>query len=335
MSSEAARGGSTASLREGESEQIPDRPTSMSWRAWRDAIKRAVAEFRTDNLTDWAAALTYYSVLSIFPALLVLISIIGLIGPSATDTLIKNVQDVAPGAVQDVLVTAIQNIERGQSSTAGLLAVFGLLAALWSASSYIAAFMRASNAIYDVPEGRPIWKTLPIRIGLTVLLMLLTALTAIAVVMTGGLARRTGEVVGAGDTALTVWEIAKWPVLLIIVSLMFALLYWASPNARQGIRWITPGGIVAVVLWLIASGGFAVYVGNFGSYNKTYGSLAAVIIFLVWLWITNIAILLGAELNAELERSRAITVGHPKGEEPYVPLRDTRKIRGKDYLERG
>jgi membrane protein len=332
MSSEAARGGSTASLREGEREQIPDRPTNLSGRTWWDAIKRAVAEFRTDNLTDWAAALTYYSVLSIFPGLLVLISVLGLIGPSATDTLIKNVQDIAPGAAQDVLVAAIQNIERGQSSTAGLLVVFGLLAALWSASAYIGAFMRASNAIYDVPEGRPIWKTLPIRIGLTVLLMMLTAVTAVAVVLTGGLARRTGELVGAGDTAVTVWEIAKWPVLLIIVSVMFALLYWASPNARQGFRWITPGGIVAVVLWLIASAGFAVYVANFGSYNKTYGSLAAIIIFLVWLWISNIAILLGAELNAELERSRAMTAGHPQEEEPYIPLRDTSRIRERDNL---
>jgi membrane protein len=336
VSSEAARGRAAGSLSADEREHAPNRLTDLPRQGWWSAIKRAVAEFRTDNLSDWAAALTYYSVLSIFPGLLVLVSIIGLIGPSATDKLIKNVQDIAPGAVQDVLVTAIHNIERGHGSTAGVLAIFGLLAALWSASSYIAAFMRASNAIYDVPEGRPIWKTLPIRIGLTVLLMLLTALTAIAVVMTGGLARRTGELVGVGDTALTVWGIAKWPVLLIIVSLMFALLYWAAPNARQGsFRWITPGGIVAVVLWLIASGGFAVYVGNFGSYNKTYGSLAAIIIFLIWLWITNIAILLGAELNAELERSRAITVGHPKGEEPYVPLRDTRKIRGKDYLQRG
>jgi len=183
-----------------------------------------------------------------------------------------------------------------------------------------------------VPQGRPIWKTLPIRMGLTVLLMVLTAVTAVAVVLTGGLARRTGELVGAGDTAVTVWEIAKWPVLLIIVSVMFALLYWASPNARQGFRWITPGGIVAVVLWLIASAGFAVYVGNFGSYNKTYGSLAAVIIFLVWLWISNIAILLGAELNAELERSRAMSAGHPQEEEPYIPLRDTSRIRDRDNL---
>jgi membrane protein len=260
-----------------------------------------------------------------------LISVLGLIGPSATDTLIKNLQDV-PGGVQDVLVTAIQNIERGQSSTASVLAILGLITALWSASAYIGAFIRASNAIYDVPEGRPIWKTLPIRIGLTVLLMVLTAVTAIAVVLTGGLARRTGELVGAGDTAVTVWEIAKWPVLLIIVSVMFALLYWASPNARQGFRWITPGGIVAVVLWLIASAGFAVYVANFGSYNKTYGSLAAVIIFLVWLWISNIAILLGAELNAELERSRAMTAGHPQEEEPYIPLRDTSHIRERDNL---
>jgi membrane protein len=322
-------------VRTRERSDVSDRPTTLPGRSWWGSIKRAVTEFRADNLRDWAAALTYYSVLSIFPGLLLLVSILGLVGPSATDALIKNLQDMAPGAVRDVVVAAIQNLERGHSGAAGLIGVIGLITALWSASAYIGAFMRASNAIYDVPEGRPLWKILPIRIGVTVLLMLLTAVTAIAVVMTGGLARRTGELVGAGDTALTIWAYAKWPVLLIIVSLMFALLYWAAPNARQGFRWITPGGIVAVLLWLIASGGFAVFVGNFGSYNKTYGSVAAIIIFLIWLWISNIAILLGAELNAELERSRAMAAGRASEAEPYVPVRDTRKIREENNLQTG
>jgi len=328
------RGGPAGSVRTAERDHAADRPTTLPARSWWGSTKRAVAEFRADNLRDWAAALTYYSVLSIFPGLLLLVSILGLIGPSATDALIKNLQDMAPGSVRDVLVAAIQNIERGHGS-AGLIGVLGLITALWSASAYIGAFMRAANVIYDVPEGRPLWKILPIRIGVTVLLMLLTAVTAIAVVMSGGLARRTGELVGAGDAALTIWAYAKWPVLLIIVSLMFALLYWAAPNARQGFRWITPGGIVAVLLWLIASGGFAVFVGNFGSYNKTYGSLAAVIIFLIWLWISNVAILLGAELNAELVRSRAMSAGRSREAEPYVPLRDASGIREEDNLQTG
>jgi membrane protein len=192
--------------------------------------------------------------------------------------------------------------------------------------------MRASNAIYDVPEGRPVWKTLPIRIGVTVVVMVLLAVSAVAVVATGGLAERLGRLLGIGRTAVRVWDIAKWPVLLLIVGFLFALLYWASPNARQPFRWITPGGTLAVVVWVVASVAFALYVANFGSYNKTYGSLASVIIFLVWLWLSNTAILLGAELNAELERGRAIAAGHPPEEEPYMELRDTSKLRERDNL---
>jgi len=260
-----------------------------------------------------------------------LISLVDLAGPRTIQTLLDNLGQVAPGSVNQILATAIENLQQTRGS-AGLLALVSLAAALWLASRYIAAFMRASNAIYDVPEGRPIWKTLPIRIGVTVVVMVLLAVSAVAVVATGGLAARIGRLLGIGSTAVTVWDIAKWPVLLLIVGFMFGLLYWASPNARQPFRWVTPGGILAVVVWVLASAGFAVYVANFGSYNKTYGSLAGVIIFLVWLWLSNTAILLGAELNAELERSRAIAAGHPPDEEPYMELRDTRKLKERDSL---
>jgi membrane protein len=188
--------------------------------------------------------------------------------------------------------------------------------------------MRASNAIYDMPEGRPIWKTLPVRVGLTLLLLILLALSTIAVVLTGGLAEKVGDIVGLGSTAVTVWDIAKWPVLLLVVSFMFALLYWAAPNVKQaGFRWVSPGGVIAVVGWLIASAAFAFYVASFGSYNKTYGALGGVVVFLVWLWISNIVILLGAEFNAELERGRAIEGGmRPEDKEPFAEPRDTRKM---------
>jgi YihY family inner membrane protein len=311
--------------------QKPDRPSQLGAGHWRGAIKRTLAEYRADNLSDWAAALTYYGVLSIFPALLVLVSAIGLSGHSATQSLLDNLGQLAPGSVRDILKTAITNIQNSQRS-AGLVVVVSLLVALWSASGYVAAFMRASNAIYDVPEGRPIWKTVPIRVAVTVVMLVLLAVSAVAVVVTGGLADRVGRVLGIGSTAVTIWEIAKWPVLLVIVSFMFALLYWASPNAKQGFRWVSPGGILAVLLWVVASAAFAFYVANFGSYNKTYGPLASVIVFLVWLWISNIAILLGAELNAELERSRSIAAGHPGEREPYVELRDTSKLKGRDSL---
>jgi membrane protein len=256
-------------------------PASLGAGHWRGAIKRTMAEYRADNLSDWAAALTYYGVLSIFPALLVLVSVIGLTGHSATQSLLDNLGQVAPSSVRQVLAAAIRNLQNTQRS-AGLVLVASLLVALWSASGYVAAFMRASNAIYDVPEGRLIWKTAPIRIAVTVVMLVLLAVSAVAVVVTGGLADRIGRLLGIGSTAVTVWEIAKWPVLLLlIVSFMFALLYWASPNARQGFRWVTAGGLLAVVVWVVASAAFAFYVGNFGSYNKTYGSLASVIVFLV------------------------------------------------------
>ena len=284
-------------------------PTDLGGRGWWAALKRTVKEFKEDNRTDWAAALTYYSVLAIFPALIVLVSILGLVGESATQPLIDNLGTVAPGPAQEIFTSAIENLQ-GDQGAAGVLFVIGLLAALWSASGYVAAFMRASNAIYDMPEGRPVWKTLPVRVGLTIVLLVLLAISTIAVVLTGGLAEKVGDVVGLGSTAVTVWNIAKWPVLLLVVSFMFALLYWAAPNVKQpGFRWVSPGGILAVVGWLIASGAFALYVGNFGSYNKTYGALGGVIVFLVWLWISNIVILLGAEFNAELERGRALEEG--------------------------
>jgi membrane protein len=307
--------------------KAPESPTQLGGRSWFGVLKRTGKEFSEDNLTDWAAALTYYGVLSIFPALIVLVSILGLIGESATDPLIDNLGSVAPGPAKDIFTSAIENLQ-GSQGAAGVFFIIGILAAVWSASGYIAAFMRASNAIYDIPEGRPIWKTLPVRVGLTVLLMVLTAISAVAVTLSGGLAKEVGNLLGLGDTAVQVWGIAKWPVLLLFVSFMFAVLYWAAPNVKQpGFRWISPGSVLAVLGWVVASAAFAFYVANFGSYNKTYGALAGPIVFLVWLWVSNIMILLGAEFNAELERGRAIEGGmRPEDKEPFVEPRDTRKM---------
>jgi membrane protein len=307
-------------------QRSPDSPTDLGGGSRRDVLKRTVREFKEDNLTDWAAALTYYGILSIFPMLIVLVSVLGLIGPSATDPLIANLKTVAPGPASQIFTSAIKNLQSSQGA-AGVLFVVGIVGALWSASGYVAAFMRASNAIYDVEEGRPIWKTAPTRLGMTLVLVLLLAITAVGVVLTGGLAKEAGNVIGVGSDAVTVWNIAKWPVLLVLVSLMLSILYWGSPNVKQpGFRWVTPGGILGVVIWLIASALFALYVANFGSYNKTYGALGGVITFLVWLWISNIAVLLGAELNAELERGRRIEEGMPADREPFVEPRDTRKM---------
>ncbi|MBA2308527.1 MAG: YihY/virulence factor BrkB family protein [Pseudonocardiales bacterium] len=304
----------------------PDKPTELPKRAWWETVKRTFSEFKKDNLPDLAAALTYYSVLSIFPMLIVLTSILGLFGPSATQPLIENAETVVPGEAQGLLVGAIRELE-GSSSLAGGVAIIGLLTALWASSAYVGAFIRASNTIYDIDEGRPVWKTIPLRVGLTLALVLILAVCAVGVVATGGVADRIGELLGIGSTAVTVWDIAKWPVLAVLISLAFALLYWAAPNVRHpGFRWLTPGSALAVLIWVLASLGFAFYVANFGSYNKTYGSLAAVIVFLVWLWISNLAVLFGAEFDAELARGQQMAQGQPADEEPFLPPRDTRAM---------
>ena len=304
----------------------PAKPTDLSKHSWRGVLKRAGTNVGRDNLTVWAAALTYYGILSLFPALLVLISALRLTGQSTTQKVLDNLSSIAPGPARSILTTAITNLQHGQQSTAGILAIVGIVGALWSASGYVGSFMQAANSIYDVPEGRPLWKKLPVRLGITIVTGVIVAAAALAVVFTGSLARQLGRVLGVGSGVVTVWDIAKWPVLVILISLLFAILYWAAPNAKHGgFRWISPGSLLAVVIWIAASAGFAFYVANFSSYNKTYGSLAAVIVFLVWLWITNLAILVGAEFDAELQRGRAMAAGHAVDDEPYMELRDASK----------
>ncbi|MGW6737454.1 YihY/virulence factor BrkB family protein [Streptomyces sp. NPDC055013] len=308
----------------------PDAPTDMPKKSWRAVLRGTLKEFKDDELTDRAAALTYYGILSLFPALLVLVSLLGVAGQSATSAVLDHVQQLAPGAVRDVIGDAVHQLQ-ANSGIGSIMAIVGLALAVWSASGYVAAFIRTSNAVYDVPEGRPVWKVLPLRLALTIVLVILAVFSALIVVFTGAVARRAGDVLGVGDTALTVWSIAKWPVLVVLVTLMIAILYWASPNAKiRGFKWVTPGSILALAVWMIASAGFAFYVANFASYNKTYGTFAGVIVFLVWLWITNIAVLLGLEFDTETARQRAIAGGYPPEQEPYVEPRDTRSWNDED-----
>ncbi|GLZ38054.1 YihY/virulence factor BrkB family protein [Actinokineospora sp. NBRC 105648] len=305
---------------------VPDGPTDLPKRSWWAVLRSTAKEFQRDNLLDWAAALTYYAVLSLFPAIIVLTSVLAMLGPSATATLVDNVRLVAPGESADIIVEAITGLQR-TSGAAGVLAVVGIAGALWSASGYVGAFMRAANSIYEMPEGRPVWKTVPLRLLLTAAVVVLLAVCAVGVVATGTVADRVGALLGVGDTGVRIWDIAKWPVIALLVGLAFAILYWAAPNVRQPkFRWLSPGGLLAVLLWVIASGAFGFYVANFGSYNKTYGSLGGVIGFLVWLWISNIAVLLGAELDAELARAKQITEGVPAEQEPFLPPRDTHAL---------
>src|SRR5262245_34394597 len=287
--------------------------------------KRVIAGFRDDNVTDWAAALTYYAVLSLFPAFIALISILGLVVDPATITRVVTdvVSQLGPSDAVNTFKGPIEQISSNRS-TALFGLIFGVAVAIWTASNYVGAFMRASNAVYDREEGRPFWKLKPIQLVVTLILVLMAALVVLSLIVTGPVAKAVGDAVGLGDAAVTAWNIAKWPVMLAVVMLMLALLYWSAPNAKPaGFRWISPGSVVAVIVWIVASVGFAFYVGNFGSYNKTYGALAGVIVFLVWMWITNIAVLLGAELNAETERARELEAGVPGAEEEIqAPYRD-------------
>jgi membrane protein len=289
----------------------------LAKRTWLGTVKRTVREFRDDNLTDWAAALTYYAVLSLFPAFIALISILGLVVDPQTITRVITdvVSQLGPASAVDTFKEPIEQIANNRSTAVWGL-ILGVATALWTASGYVGAFMRASNAIYERDEGRPFYILRPLQILVTLVLVLMAALLVLSLVATGPVAKAVGDAVGLGDTAVTVWNIAKWPVLLVVAMLMLAILYWSSPNAKPaGFRWISPGAVLAVLVWIAGSAVFAFYVANFGSYNKTYGALAGVIIFLVWMWLTNVAVLLGAELNAETERGREIEEGVPGAEE--------------------
>jgi membrane protein len=307
----------------------PDSPTDLGRRTWLGVARRAFTEFKDDNVTDWAAALTYYAVLSIFPALIVFVSLLGIFGQgqSTVDSLLQIAKDI--GAPDDALNTLKGPIDEvvTQRGGAGALLGVGLLGALWSASGYVGAFIRASNAIYEVEEGRKFYILRPLQILVTIAGVLLLTLITLAIVSSGSVAQAIGDAIGVGSTVVTVWNIAKWPVIVIIVSLMIAALYHIAPNVKQPkFKWFTLGGFLALVLWVIASVAFGFYVAKFGSYNKTYGSLGAVISFLVWLWITNNVILFGAEVNAELERGRELEAGQPAEKDIQLPHR--RRPRG-------
>jgi membrane protein len=304
----------------------PADPTDLPKRSWWQILKRTVKEFQDDNLTDWAAALTYYGVMSLFPMLIALVAVLGIVGQSGSvNTLLDSLRQAGLGGVADSIAGPLQGVVNAKGGAGALLGV-GLLGALWSASGYLGAFMRASNQIYEVREGRPFWKLRPLQVALTLLGVFLLSLVAIGLVISGPLAEAIGNAIGFGNTAITVWGIVKWPVMLAIVMTVVAALYYIAPNVRQPrFRWITPGGIIAVVLWAVASVGFGLYVSHFNSYNATYGTLGGVISFLVWLWISNLALLLGAEFDAELERERELKAGLPAERSLKLPPRDPAK----------
>lgn len=319
----------------------PDSPDDLHKRSWKYVARKTFREFGKDQCTDLAAALTYYGVLAIAPALLAIVSLLGFVSDPerAVERILSLVEDIAPGGATDTLQPILENLT--QAPAAGLALVVGLVTALWSASGYVAAFSRGMNRVYEIDEGRPVWKLRPVLLVVTLVLVVIAVVVVVALALSGGIARSVGEAIGLSDAAVTIWNIAKWPVVLVLVALAIAILYHSTPNVKQPkFRWVSVGALVAIVVWVLASLAFAFYVANFGSYNETYGSLAGVIIALLWLWITNLALLFGAELDAELERGRQLQGGIEAERTIQLPPRDTKasdkkKAKAEEDVRRG
>ncbi|MGW5672199.1 YihY/virulence factor BrkB family protein [Micromonospora sp. NPDC003776] len=305
--------------------RLPRRMRQLSWATWRGVLVRSARNFVRDNCADWAAALTYYGVLALFPATIVVVALVGLVsdGERTVDTVIGLAREIGAGSVvgNDAFVSVVRGVVTQRGPVRVLLS-FGLLGALWSASGFIGAFTRASNAIYGVEEGRPFYRLRPVQIGLAALSLLLLAVVATGLIVSGPVTDAVGDRLHAGGLARQVWTVAKWPLLALVAMTLLSLLFWIAPNVRQPrFRWLTPGGALALVAWVLASFGFGLYVANFGSYDVTYGSLGAVIAFLVWLYLSNCALMLGVQVNAELQRGRVMQAGHDDPGEPVLPPR--------------
>lgn len=315
---------------------LPDSPTDLSKRSWLYVGRKTVREFSKDQCTDLAAALTYYAVLALFPALIALLSLVGLVGQGdkTVDTLLTMLRDLGATSIAETIQPTLEQLSEADQA-AGVAFVVGLATALWSASGYVGAFGRAMNRMYGVPEGRPFWKLRPTQLLVTLVSIILAAVILLALVLTGSVAEVVGDTIGLGQTAVLVWDIAKWPVMLVTVMGLVGLLYYATPNVKQPkFRWLSVGAALAILVWVLASAAFGFYVSQFSTYNKTYGALAGVIVFLLWLWITNLALLFGAELDSELERGRELQAGMAAEESLLLPLRDTRNVKKAETKER-
>lgn len=324
MSNEGASVEKARTAPEPDDPSKPDSPTDLKKPSWIYTAKKSLSEFTRDQCTDLAASLTYYAVLALFPALLALVSLLGVFGQGQST--VNYVLDLGKGVLPADVLNQVRPVidQMVNTPAAGFALVAGLLGALWSASGYVGAFGRALNRILEVDEGRPIWKLRPVNLLITLVVLVLVAVVMVGLVVSGPVAEFIGGLVGLGDTSVAIWNIAKWPVILLVVMAIVALLYHFTPNVRQPkFRWVSVGAAVAILVWVIASAAFGFYVANFGSYNKTYGALAGVIVFLLWLWLTNVALMFGAEVDAELERSRQLQAGIKAEETLQLPPRDT------------
>lgn len=305
-------------------------PTKLTADSWKLALKNTLRAVGADQVTDLAAALTYYTVLSVFPALLALVSLIILFG--SADTLVPALTDLvnraAPSDVADFFGQLLEQFLN--SPGAGIALIVGILTALWTASNYMAAFARAMNKIYDVEEGRNAIKLKLQQFALTIAIILGVLIILASAVLGGSVAQAIGDAIGLGDTAVAVWSVARFGVILVVVIAMVALLYWATPNVKQPkFRWVSIGATVAIVLAALVSWAFTFYVGNFASYEATYGALGAIIIGLLWLWLINLSLLFGAELDTEVERVRQLQSGLDAERELQLPPRDDAGVQKK------
>lgn len=293
-------------------------------RTVRMVLVRSVGEFLRDRGPDLAGALTFYGVLSLFPAILVVVSLLGVLGQGerTVDAVMEMLSDVAPAAVLDPVRGPVQALVT--THAAGFALVAGVVIALWTASRYVRALGRAMNVVFGVEEGRPLWKLVPAALMLTTLLVVLVVMGGLALVFTGPVAETVGGWIGLGDTALAVWSVAKWPGGLVSAVLALAILYRFAPNVSgRRFHWISLGALAALVVIGVATAGFGVFVSAFGTFNRTYGSLAGIIVFLFWLWLVNIGVLYGARLDAEVMRVRQLRAGLPAEEQLQVTPRDT------------
>lgn len=303
----------------------PSHLRQLTRRSWRYLLRRSLRELLRNECPDLAAGLTYYAVLAVLPGLIALVSLLGVLGQgeSSRTTMLEVAGRVVPASGLDIIAPVLVRLTESSATIWGL--ALGIAIALWFVSRYVAAFSRAMNRIYDIGEGRPIWKLEPLLFGITAIIGLLSSAAVLLLIISGPLAEAIGDVLGLHHTAVLVWSVAKWPVLLIIVVISVALLYSFAPNVRQPrFRWLSPGAILAILTWVLASVLFGLYVASSSRFGATYGSLSGVIIFLVWLWLTNTALLLGAVLDAEVERARELQAGIAAEKDLRLPARDHR-----------
>jgi len=326
---------------EPDDERKPSAPWRLRAATWRYIARKVVREFSEDNCTDSAASLTYYAVLSLFPGLIALVSIIGFFGDAeaATGAIMRVIERLAPESVTETLDGVVGAI--ASSPSAGFGFVLGLLGAIWFASRYVGAFGRVLNTVYDIDEGRPFWILKPLNLLVTVVMLACVLGMLILLLISGPVADAIGDAFGLGDTVRSVWNVGKWPVLALLVAATVSVLYYGTPNVRQPrLRWIAVGALLAIGLLAAATVGFTLYVRHFADYDRFYGPLAGIVVFLLWLWIANLALLLGAEVDAEMERGRQLQGGIAAEEHIQLPPRSTRQSgksldRQSDDIERG